>query len=210
MIKGRDFMAKSEEILNEEKSVEESNTDAETTLEDGINKEAREKDAQNIVTNHMLFAVGFGTVPVPVVDIVGLSATQLNMLRKLSEVYGESFTDELAKKAIASLIGGSLTIPVAMGVSSLIKSLPIIGQSAGAVSIASVGSALTYAIGQVFIRHFESGGTLISFEPSKVKEFFKEEFDKGKGLVKDLVKSKKSESDAKETNETKEENKDAQ
>lgn len=172
-------MSQTEEIKNEEISVE-----------DGINQEARHKDAQNIVTNHTLFAVGFGTVPVPIVDIVGLTATQLNMLRKLSEIYGEPFTDELAKKAIASLIGGSLTIPIAMGMASFVKFLPIVGQSAGAVSIASVGSASTYAVGQVFIRHFELGGTLIDFDSAKVREFFKEEFERGKEIVTNLTKSK--------------------
>jgi len=190
-------MNKSDEIKNEE-AVEQEGVTQGDTIEEGINKEARMKDAQNVVTNHMLFAVGFGTIPVPIVDIVGLTGTQLNMLRKLSEVYGHSFTDELAKKAIVSLIGGSITLPVAMGMASLIKSIPIIGQSAGAVSIASVGSASTYAVGQVFIRHFESGGTLLDFDSSKMREFFKEEFEKGKGLVKDTLKSKKQEEPSKE------------
>jgi len=180
-------MSKIDEINNEE-NMEKSSSECSI---DGVDHHARSKDAEDIVTKHMLFAVGFGTVPVPIVDIVGLTATQLNMLRKLSEVYGESFTDELAKKAIASLIGGSLSIPVAMSMASFVKFIPIIGQSAGAVSIASVGAASTYAVGQVFIRHFESGGTLLDFDSSKVREFFKEEFEKGKEVVSNLTKSKK-------------------
>ncbi|MEA2029799.1 MAG: DUF697 domain-containing protein [Campylobacterota bacterium] len=187
-------MSKIDEMDNKE-NIEENSSECSI---DGIDHQARSKDAEDIVTKHMLFAVGFGTVPVPIVDIVGLTATQLNMLRKLSEAYGESFTDELAKKAIASLVGGSLTIPVAMSVASLIKSLPIIGQTAGAVSIASVGAASTYAVGQVFIRHFESGGTLISFDSDTAREFFKDEFEKGKKLVKTLTKSKKNQEEPKE------------
>ncbi|MBN2825313.1 MAG: DUF697 domain-containing protein [Campylobacterales bacterium] len=158
--------------------------------ESNIAHDSRHKDAQNTVTNHVLFAVGFGTVPVPVVDMLGLVATQLNMLRKLSEIYGEPFADEIAKKAIASLIGGTLSIPVAMGVASLVKFIPVIGSSAGALSIATVGSASTYAVGQVFIRHFESGGTLLNLDTQQVKEFFKEEFEKGKKVVENLLKSK--------------------
>jgi len=164
----------------------------------GVNHQARMKDAQNVVTNHMLFAVGFGSVPVPIVDIVGLSATQLNMLRKVSEVYGEAFTDQLAKKAIISLVGGSLSVPVAAGVASMLKFLPVIGSSVGALSIASVGSASTYAVGQVFIRHFESGGTLFDFDSDRARIFFKEEFERGKEVVQKLVKAKKQEKKSEE------------
>ena len=155
---------------------------------ESIDKIARLKDANQIVTNHMLFAVGFGSVPVPMLDLLGLTATQLNMLKKLSELYGENFIDDMAKKSIASLIGGSLSIPVAMGVSSIIKFIPVIGQSAGALSIASIGSASTYGVGKVFIEHFESGGTLLDFDANKTKEYFKKEFEKGKSLVKNLKK----------------------
>ncbi|MBN2824233.1 MAG: DUF697 domain-containing protein [Campylobacterales bacterium] len=191
-----------QEIKNEEHVQESTNK----CPVDGIDHQARYKDAQNIVTNHTLFAVGFGTVPVPIVDILGLTGTQLNMLRKLSEIYEQPFTDEIAKKAIASLIGGSLSIPVAMGVASLVKFLPVVGSSAGALSIASVGSASTYAVGQVFIRHFESGGTLLNLDTNQVKKFFKEEFEKGKEVVQELVKSKttppKDEADTKQPQES--------
>jgi len=170
-----------------------------------IDKVVRLKDANQIVTNHMLFAVGFGSMPVPIVDILGLSATQINMLRQLSNLYGEKFTDDMAKKAIASLIGGSVAIPVAMGVSSIIKFIPIIGQSAGSISIASIGSASTYGVGRVFVEHFESGGTLLNFDANKTKEYFIKEFEKGKSIVKNLKKDKKQEDNIKQNDNIKKE-----
>jgi hypothetical protein len=33
----------------------------------------------------------------------------------------------------------------------------------------------------VFITHFEAGGTLLGFDPQKVRDYFKSEFEKAKG-----------------------------
>ena len=43
--------------------------------------------------------------------------------------------------------------------------------------------ASTYAIGKVFIQHFESGGTFLDFEPAKVRAYFSQQFDKGRDLA---------------------------
>jgi hypothetical protein len=42
------------------------------------------------------------------------------------------------------------------------------------------GAAATYAVGQVFIQHFESGGTFLDFDPDKVREHFRQEFDRAR------------------------------
>jgi hypothetical protein len=39
-------------------------------------------------------------------------------------------------------------------------------------------SASTYAVGRVFIQHFESGGTFLDFDPDKVRAHFEAEFKK--------------------------------
>jgi len=35
-----------------------------------------------------------------------------------------------------------------------------------------VAGAATYAIGKVFVRHFASGGTFLTFNPEKVKDYY--------------------------------------
>jgi hypothetical protein len=44
-------------------------------------------------------------------------------------------------------------------------------------------SAATYAIGQVFIKHMESGGTLLDFNVEKMREHFIDEFEAKKADV---------------------------
>ncbi len=157
-----------------------------TKNEEVIDAKKREAEASSIIKTHMMVSIGFGAVPIPVVDLIGLTGTQLNMLRKLSALYGHTFSEELAKKAIASLLGAGLTLPIAMGLSSLVKMVPIIGQTAGIVSLATTGAASTYAMGRVFIKHFESGGDFLSFSSKKAKDEFEEELQNGKNEAADL------------------------
>ena len=42
------------------------------------------------------------------------------------------------------------------------------------------GVVLTYAVGKVFIQHFESGETFLTFYPEKVKAYYAEMFEEGK------------------------------
>lgn len=172
---------KEEDIKKEEEN---------NTIEIDVDKDKQLYDAKESVKKHILISAGFGAVPVPIVDLIGLTGTQLNMLKELSSIYNQDFTHEIAKKSIMSLAGGSLAIPISAGLSSLIKSIPIVGQTAGVISVATVGAASTYAVGEVFIKHFQSGGTFLTFEADNFKEFFKENFAKGKEIVQDVIKKK--------------------
>jgi len=50
------------------------------------------------------------------------------------------------------------------------------GSVIGAVSFSAFGAAASYAIGKIFVRHFEAGGTIESFQPEFVEEDLKKEF----------------------------------
>lgn len=158
--------------------------------------EDRIKKAEDIIKNHVMVAMGIGTVPVPIVDFVGLTTTQMNMIRKLAQLYKIEFSKDIVKSSIISLLGGYMAIPTAIGFASLIKFIPIIGQSAGAVSMTLTGAGTTYAVGQVFINHFESGGTFLDFDHKKAKEYFGEQFKKGKKFATNLRKKEENKEEA--------------
>ena len=42
-------------------------------------------------------------------------------------------------------------------------------------------AAYTWALGNVFIQHFEAGGTFLDFDPEKVREHFRTYFKEGPG-----------------------------
>ena len=48
--------------------------------------------------------------------------------------------------------------------------------------------ASTYALGEVFKKHFETGGTILDFDPDRLRKLYKEKFEKGKRMVKEMKK----------------------
>ncbi|MBF0303651.1 MAG: DUF697 domain-containing protein [Desulfamplus sp.] len=146
-------------------------------------------EANHIIKNRMIASVGAGLIPFPVVDIVALTGIQLDAVRALCNLYNVKFSKDMGKSAITSLTGG--VVPVAIGpwVTSLAKTIPVVGQIMGTISMPIIAGASTYAVGKVFIQHFESGGTFLTFDPEKVKEYFQDEFEKGKEFAKTEAKA---------------------
>ncbi len=154
-----------------------------TTLFDYTTKT---KKANLTVRNYSLASLVLGLIPVPLVDLAALVVLQLKLLHSLANQYNIPFSKDIGKSAIIALIGGVLPVEAAFPLASLIKIIPGIGQVAGGVSIAMLGAAATYAVGKVFIQHFESGGTFLTFDPEKVRKYFAEEFEKGKQVAAEL------------------------
>jgi uncharacterized protein (DUF697 family) len=174
---------------------EEETVEATATVEaaaEGVNPaEGRKERLEKLSRHHILASMGVGLVPLPVVDIVALMGIQLNMIRKLAAEYDIPFRQDLGKSIISSLMGGFVPVTFGCALASLIKFIPLIGQTTGAVTMPVVSGASTYAVYKVFLQHFELGGTFLDLDPSKVKAYFAEQFAKGKKFAMDL-KSKES------------------
>ena len=144
--------------------------------------EMRDEQASQLVDRYSLWAGAAGLVPVPLLDIAVVGGVQIQMLRKLSEVYGVPFSDNMGKSVIASLAGSlipaSTATTTAMGVGSLVKGLPGVGTVIGALTMPAFSAGATYIIGKVFIQHFASGGTLLDFNPPDYREFIKAQKEK--------------------------------
>jgi uncharacterized protein (DUF697 family) len=176
--------------MKEAKVKEEATVKEETTVEaatEPLNKtDRREERLQKLSKHHILASMGVGLVPVPIVDVVALMGIQLNMIRKIASEYDIPFRQDVGKSIITSLMGGFLPVTLGCAIASIIKFIPLIGQTTGAVTMPVVSGASTYAIYKVFVQHFESGGTFLDLDPSKVKSYFSEQFTKGKKFAMDL------------------------
>ena len=133
-----------------------------------------EQQGDSIINRHVLASMGAGFVPVPFFDLVALTGIQVKMVHSLAEVYNVEFSANAGKSIIGSLLGGILPVSFSPFVGSLIKAIPIIGQTTSAITMPIVGGAATYATGKVFQKHFASGGTVSDFDPKESKGFFKE------------------------------------
>ena len=140
----------------------------------------RETQALAIVKTHVPWAIGGGVLPIPGVDLAAVVAVQLRMLSKLADHYGVPFKRDAAKSVVVSLLGDVLGTTLAGGLVSLVKFVPVLGTAVGIAALPALAGAVTYAIGKVFVAHFETGGTFLDLDPKKVKGYFQEEFEKAK------------------------------
>ncbi|ARU56733.1 GTPase [Oleiphilus messinensis] len=160
----------------------------ENTEVQDVDLEHRLEMARSTSKNYVLGAMGVGMIPIPIVDLAGLTVLQLKMLHSLSKMYGVKFSKDIGKSLIASLIGGAAPAPLGISLASLTKSIPIVGTIVGSAGVAVVAGASTYALSRVFIQHFESGGNFLNFDPEAVRAFYEDEFEKGKAYAENLKK----------------------
>lgn len=142
--------------------------------------------ADSIIQNHMIWSMGAGLIPVPIADFFAVSAIQLDMIRQLAKVYGIDFSEQAGKASITSLTSSGLARLGARAV----KFIPGVGTILGGITMSILSGASSYALGQVFKKHFESGGTFLDFEPGRVKKFYDEQFEKGKVIAKEVDEEK--------------------
>jgi uncharacterized protein (DUF697 family) len=144
--------------------------------------ENRDEAASNLVDRFSLWSGAAGLIPIPLVDIAAVGGVQIQMLRRLSEIYGVPFTDNRGKSIIASLAGSVLPASTAtttgMGVASALKAIPGVGTVISALTMPVFSAGATWVIGKVFIQHFASGGTLLDFNPPDYREFIKAQKEK--------------------------------
>jgi uncharacterized protein (DUF697 family) len=144
--------------------------------------EDRDAAASKLVDRFSLWSGAAGLIPVPLVDIVAVGGVQLEMLRRLSEIYGVPFSENRGKSILASLAGSvipaSTATTTAMGVTSALKAIPGVGTVISAFTMPAFSAGATWVIGKVFMQHFASGGTLLDFNPPDYREFIKAQKEK--------------------------------
>lgn len=143
-------------------------------------QDERTKHADTIIRNHVIWSMGAGLIPVLIADIFAVSALQLDMIRQLCKVYGVDFSETQGKAIVTSLTSSTLARVTA---GSVVKLIPGFGSLLGGVTVSAFAGASTYALGEVFKRHFQTGGTILDFDPARLRKLYKEKFEKGKKIV---------------------------
>ena len=137
-----------------------------------------------LIRQHVWSAMALGLIPLPLVDLAAVAAVQLNLLRKLSQEYGIKFFDEKGKNIVSALVGGAIPTSIAPSLgASLGKLIPGLGQTFGVITLPALAGATTYALGKVFIQHFASGGTFLTFDPEKVRAYYEEMLKEGQQVA---------------------------
>jgi uncharacterized protein (DUF697 family) len=163
-------------------------TDTDTTTIDGTLENVKHRyritRVNKLVRNHSVLSAAMGLVPMPPVTMGLILANNLKMLHKLSSIYGVKFSEDAGKAAISSFLAGCGTVSISGRlIWGLSTAIPVAAPVIGIVTIPIFGTAATYAVGHLFIQHFESGGTFLNFDPEKVKGYYAELFAEGEKLA---------------------------
>lgn len=139
--------------------------------------DARRQEASHIIKIYMGWSAGAAFLPVPFLDLAAVTGLQVKMVADLAAVYDQPFSRNAVKSIIAGLLGSVVPSTLARGASSLVKAIPGVGSFLGAVTAPAFATASTYAIGKVFVQHFEAGGNILNFDADAMRSYFKDEFD---------------------------------
>lgn len=150
--------------------------------------ELRRLKCDMTISKHVGAALGFGFIPLPLVDFVGISGVQLDMIYRLCRIYDIDFSTQAARSVIGALIGAG--VPLQPILTSGLKAIPGIGTAAALFAAPTLAGASTYALGKVFVAHFETGGTLLTFDAAKMRSHFESALAEGKNVVVNMRGSK--------------------
>lgn len=143
----------------------------------------------NLIKDYVILSMALGLVPAPLVDVAAMAGVQVKMAHALTHRYGIPFSRHRAQAIATSLAGSVLPVTTGLGVASLFKVVPGIGSLVGGATVSILSGAITYATGRLLAQHFESGGTLLSFDPVQARSRFHTEVRHGQALARRLHRS---------------------
>ena len=125
-----------------------------------------------IVNLYSKIAAGVGILPGGLLNFGAILAVQVTMVWKIANTFGQNEGKDKIRGLILSLAGSALPTGVGAGVAYSVAAIPAAtaGLVLGFVVTPLLAYALTRAVGNAFIMHFESGGTLLTFDPTAFRE----------------------------------------
>ncbi|MCG8460154.1 MAG: YcjF family protein [Holophagales bacterium] len=122
------------------------------------------------------FAAGF--IPYPLADFAAVAAIQLKMIRELACECEVEMSDHQGKSFIGSFVGAGVPTSLGSGtIKRMIGYVPVAGKFAKMLTMPAFAAASTFATGKVFVQHFASGGTFLSFDPDSVRDYYEQQFE---------------------------------
>lgn len=135
--------------------------------------ELRRAQAVNIVERYTTYSALGGCIPLPVVDGLSVSLIIFNMVRALAQHYRVPFQQDQVKASIAALTVG-VASPIMGGAVSQVLGRIIPGAwIINTAASSAAAAAFTRYTGQTFIEHFESGGTALDLDITKLRTYFR-------------------------------------
>ncbi len=142
--------------------------------------------AVDIIKLYSKIAAVVGLLPGNILNFAAILAVNVTMVWRIAATFGHRDGKDRIKGSIMALIGAVIPTGVGHGIAAAVIAIPAV--IAGSVLYFLVtpvlAYALTKAVGNTFVMHFESGGTLLNFNPKAFQEYFLKEFQEAGGQIK--------------------------
>lgn len=148
-------------------SVSSSTTSANINEINAAEHAKRLAEARNVSRRYALVAASLALLPLPVLDFAAILALQVKMVHELSKLYNVSFNYREVRPLLFSVLSGFAVSGSGILLISIGMTIPGLGTLVGG-GLAGSLSASTLATGEIFIRHFETGGTLEDIQQSQI------------------------------------------
>lgn len=137
-----------------------------------VAKAERLARAKVLVKNYTLGSAALALVPFPLVDQVALMGLEVKLVHDLAQLYDVSFRANMVRSLMSALLSGFTSGLLTRSLQSLAKTVPLLGTLGGGGGMALSFATVTYAVGSVFIKHFEADGTLLTIDFDWFKQMF--------------------------------------
>lgn len=144
-------------------------------------------ESMRIVGQHAKIAALVGLLPGGLVNFVAILSIQVPMVLRITRAFGQKASREQVRGVLLSFFSAMLPGLVGQGAGMAIGSVTAMatGLVVSIIATPILAYAITRAVGNTFIMHFESGGTLLTFDPKAFTEHFVNEFKKAGGKVRE-------------------------
>jgi len=144
------------------------------------------RSAHPHILAYSLAAAGVGALPL--VDLFGVVALQAKLLHALAALYGYRW-DRRTVSEFTGLLGTGIATGLLsrMVGRSLVKLVPVWGQTVGAVWGASASGATTYALGKAAVYFFAARNAGQSVDPQLLRRIYAESLSSGAALLKQRI-----------------------
>jgi len=148
-------------------------------------KDYRNLLAKQTVKTWSSWAAAAGLVPMPALDLAAIAAVQVKMAYELCKIYDVPYKEERVQSVVTGVATSSVTVLLSGQVSgTVLRFIPYVGPILSTLIQPTLAFASTYALGQVFIKQFESGQSLGSITVESVRDSYNKQFEKAKQLFK--------------------------
>jgi len=140
--------------------------------------------AMKIVNRYSKIAAGAGLVPGALINFVAILAVQVTMVWKLARCFGYKEPVERVRGSIMSLLAAGIPAALGHGTAVAVTTTAVVAGSVLYFLFTPVlAYAITQALGRTFVMHFESGGTLLTFDATAFQDYFLREFQEVRGKL---------------------------